>query len=156
MSDSNGMHRLDVKWQGLFKDSIDSKPVGYNGSPVTDRALSDTAYYECAYMCPACDETKRFARKPLYPILFKIKTEPIMTKFNDTDCVIFNLFTCPKCHRFFASLKQFGTLDLRDEQLMKPGNYIYPALRELALISEPYGYDEWKALVSKTNGLAIM
>ena len=146
-------HRFQVKWKGVFRDSVGHKPSTSEVACCTDKALENTSYYECAYLCPLCDVTKRFARKPLYPVLFKLKIERTLTEHDGDEFIIYNLFTCPKCHRFFASIREYNGQDLRDEQLLRTGQWIFPTLRDYALISEPYAYDEWKALVKQSEGL---
>lgn len=50
-------------------------------------------YYLTYYVCPICNKQ----------LLYKIKTRGAYTFYNGNRVSIYNLFTCPRCHRMFAS-----------------------------------------------------
>lgn len=55
---------------------------------------NDSIYYITYYICPDCGRY----------LLYKIKARGIKTIFNGEVKSIFNIFTCPICKRFYASV----------------------------------------------------
>lgn len=148
-------HRFQVKWDGVYGDGARDKPISINPDSFSDSALDDAGYYQSAYMCPSCEPKKRFMRQPLYPMLFKLQVGRTSTQCDGDDYVVGSLFTCPKCHRFFANVHEINGQDLKDVQLLRTGQWTYPALKEMALISEPYAADEWRSIVGRSKELSI-
>lgn len=74
----------------------------------------------------------------------KLKIQRTVSIYQGDFYTLFNIFTCPKCRRFFVSIKKKNGNDIRNE------DYLPPALRELALISAPYEQEIWRMLLENT------
>lgn len=144
---SKKAHELEIDWEGLFCDSVEDRPVANDYSYFVDKALEGTGYHESSYLCPACGIGERDDGAPIFPLLSKLKINRTHTVCEGNDYIVFNLFTCPNCQRFLASIREYNERELRDEYFMPP------ALRKYALISSPYDNVTWEQLIRDSSKL---
>ena len=84
----------------------------------------DEKYYISGAECPCCNRT------PLY----KMRARNTPTTFKGKSVKIYNIFTCPMCKMFFASVYT--------DELNKWGDYFKPVM-EYALISKEYTDEQY-------------
>lgn len=96
------MKRVDlgINWRGMAMDAI-RRPKDLNGPVWSIESLEQSPYYISAYVCPVCDEDGYR--------LYKLKLqEEIRTTapevFDNKEIGLWNIFTCPHCETWFASL----------------------------------------------------
>ncbi len=147
-------HLNFITWNREITSGIKSGWIG-NYSPYLleyvfnndSRFEGDWRYYTSAYVCPCCNE------HPLYKMRVRGTTSAPpqnSTKFVDRQSVeLFNLFTCPKCRIFFASvtlpednhdpLHTSMPLDKYAMESMQYSSYIYPdiLLKTLEYYNDP-------------------
>lgn len=125
----------DLQWENSVKGIkeinnlfiMDKFPPNiYNGSK----------YYVTYYICPDCDDY----------LLYKIKTRGIQTVFQGNTTTLFNIFTCPRCRRFYASVhtpvsNSFSNLATGTR------------LSDFALRSIPYSEDNYIILIGYTEAM---
>lgn len=122
--------QINISWEKTITNGIRDDVIRMrNFSPYL---LGENApYYASSYACPRCDF-----------ILYKMRTRGVTTNFNGRTVEIFNIFTCPKCRKFYASISTGGYYETA-----KP-------LREYALVSKTYSENEYKAKLFETLSFA--
>lgn len=100
------------------------------------RLLYDNSlYYVTYYICPDCGKY----------LLYKVKARGVRTIFKGETKNIFNIFTCPICKRFYASIDSSGGSNLFSTSTK---------LSDFALRSIAYSDDKYVALVQHTEGIS--
>lgn len=89
---SNAIEKIE--WIHITKNEIKYiNEMGVYGD-FKQTLFPTNGFYASSYCCPEC------ARMPLY----KIQVHGLKTKFYDSTAVLYNVFTCPICRRFFATV----------------------------------------------------
>lgn len=138
-------HQLVINWEGLYPNTVPDLDAPFNVDYYyyTDDILQNSLYTTSSYACPFC-ESEEEDGVPVFPVLMKLKIQRTVSIYQGDFYTLFNIFTCPKCRRFFVSIKKKNGNDIRNE------DYLPPALRELALISAPYEQEIWRMLLENT------
>lgn len=92
--------------------------------------LGNSLYYITYYICPDCKKS----------LLYKIKTRGAKTIFEGEIKNIFNMFTCPICNRFYASIDSSGNFYSTSTRLA-----------DFALRSIAYSNNEYINLINYTE-----
>lgn len=92
--------------------------------------LGNSLYYVSYYICPDCNKH----------LLYKIKIRGVKTVFEGETKDLFNIFTCPVCKRFYASIASSTN-----------SFYTSTRLSDFALRSISYKNDEYNYLIGYTQ-----
>lgn len=146
-------HVLSLNWDGIFKDSVENSPfMNDNYSFYWNQTLEETDYYESAALCPFCEVKRNEAGVLIVPALMKLKIKPTQTDVSGHSVILFNLFTCPHCERFFASIREIDGVSTFMRDVHGTPLYGHPArLVDYALISKPYDKTRWQTIVRESN-----
>lgn len=148
---SKPAHQLLLKWNHVFTSTngtgIQDRPPLSDYVYFTDRALEDTDYYVSSYMCPVCEAEETEDGVPALPLLYKLKpqrTEIYLAE--DDDFVIYNLFTCPSCNRFFVSILE------ENGKVIKVGDMPL-TLRDFAYATDCFYQEDYQTIIKQSLGL---
>lgn len=142
---------LGIDWVGLVQNFVHNRH-DLDSSYWTSEFLKSTPYYRSAYRCPICDDD----RAALMKIKLKEHTVTSAPKvFGSKEVGLWNLFTCPNCGAWFASLNYVeGEFDISDLPPYVPAVESF-TLDKLCLCGTNGGsYSDWQSSVRKSLTVA--
>ncbi|MEG2812103.1 MAG: hypothetical protein RR912_06280 [Clostridium sp.] len=122
----------NIQWVSEYR-GIESTDDGNLYNSFSYAINSSFNYYLSTYICPDCSES----------LLYKIKTRDVKTTAFGKEVRLFNLFTCTKCRKFYASIDPIGN----------DRNNTSSKLSDYALVSEEYDENDYITRLHDTSEL---
>ncbi|WP_270851262.1 hypothetical protein [Clostridium tertium] len=102
-----------IEWINVARNEIKTlRQVGVYDD-FRETLFNTNGFYSSTYCCPEC------ARSPLY----KMQVHGLKSKYYDEVAILYNIFTCPNCRRFYASVLNAGTDTITIEESSQLSNF---------------------------------
>ena len=103
---------INIQWIGELKNRIDDNVAKV--SQFKPFAWENLPYYISSYECPKCHDM----------LLYKMRVRGATTLYNGRITQLYNIFTCPICGKFYASIVDTNGFIRLNEYALESKSYL--------------------------------
>lgn len=148
-------HKILLQWHNKYLDHRVEKvpiphgvvPNGFEYNYYLSNFLEGLGYYDSEFVCPFCPDQIADDGSLIYNVLYGLEIKASRSLIEDSEVELKRLFTCPRCHAFYATIASIGGEKLYGRSGSSP------YLDEFAVYTPMYSEDAWIDIVEQTKSL---